>query len=113
MSFYTAINCMDGRVQQPVLDYLRERFGVDHVDMITEPGPNRILAEGEPAHLVESIVSRLRISVEQHGSVGVAIVGTMIGAVFLVWVGSRIYAGALLRTSGKVKFREAWRAAVE
>ncbi len=56
---------------------------------------------------------RIAAGVAQPWEVGVAIVGTMIGAVFLVWVGSRIYAGALLRTSGKVKFREAWRAAVE
>jgi carbonic anhydrase len=31
--FATAINCMDGRVHLPVLAYLQERCGVDHVDM--------------------------------------------------------------------------------
>ena len=31
MSFYTTINCMDGRVQFPVLNYLMERFGVESV----------------------------------------------------------------------------------
>ena len=37
--FYSAINCMDGRVRLPVISYLRERFGVQHVDVITEAGP--------------------------------------------------------------------------
>jgi hypothetical protein len=37
---------MDGRVQLPVIDYLRKRFGVEHVDSVIEAGPNLILAEG-------------------------------------------------------------------
>ena len=40
MSFCTAINCMDGRVQLPVIRFLQERFKVDYVDVISEPGPN-------------------------------------------------------------------------
>lgn len=74
-SFCTAINCMDGRVQMPVSTFLRERFGVDYVDEITEPGPNCILANGEDAVCAESILRRVRISVERHGSVGIAVVG--------------------------------------
>ncbi len=31
------------------------------------------------------------------------------GIVLLVWVGSRVYTGALLRTGGTVKLRDAWR----
>jgi hypothetical protein len=34
MSFYTTINCMDGRVQFPVISYLMERFVVRYVDVI-------------------------------------------------------------------------------
>ena len=66
---------MDGRVQTPVIAFLRERFGVDYVDTITEPGPNGILAAGEDTTTIESILRRIVISVEQHGSVGIAIVG--------------------------------------
>jgi hypothetical protein len=29
--------------------------------------------------------------------------------VLLVWLGSRVYRGAALRTGGRVSFREAWR----
>ncbi len=75
MAFCTAINCMDGRVQLPVIEYLKERFGVEYVDSITEPGPNLILAGRENPELLESILARLEISVEKHGSRGIAVVG--------------------------------------
>lgn len=75
MSFCTAINCMDGRAQLPVIEYLQQRFGVDYVDSITEPGPNKILAEQTDSHLLDSIFQRLQISVQHHHSVGLAVVG--------------------------------------
>jgi hypothetical protein len=43
-SFATAINCMDGRTQIPVTDYVRKKYKVEYVDMITEPGPIKVLA---------------------------------------------------------------------
>ena len=43
--FGTAINCMDGRVQEPVAKFLKEIYGIDFVDTITEPGPVKILSE--------------------------------------------------------------------
>ncbi|MEO0073679.1 MAG: carbonic anhydrase [candidate division WOR-3 bacterium] len=73
--FCTAINCMDGRVQLPVNLWLRDRYGIDYVDTITEPGPNRILAEGTDPTLVDSIRRRLLVSVRCHGSKVVAVVG--------------------------------------
>ncbi len=75
MSFCTAINCMDGRAQEPVLGYLKKRFGVRYVDTITEPGPNRILATGEPPDRAASILERCDLSVRKHGSRGIAVVG--------------------------------------
>lgn len=75
MSFCTVINCMDGRVQLSVIQYLQKRFNVKYVDSITEPGPNLILAKQTSSELVESIFSRVRISVEQHHSQGIAVVG--------------------------------------
>lgn len=38
MKFCTAINCMDGRVQLPVINYLKKHFKVNYVGSITEPG---------------------------------------------------------------------------
>jgi len=75
-TFACAINCMDGRVQDAVKNYIKENYGVDYVDMVTEPGPNKILASPEPAEgLVENIKKRVEISVHHHGSKVVAIVG--------------------------------------
>ena len=75
MEFCTAINCMDGRVQIPVITYLKERFKVDYVDVVSEPGPNKILAEGSNQQLLESIWTRVEISITKHDSRGIAIVG--------------------------------------
>jgi len=74
--FACAINCMDGRVQDAVKNYMQKNYSVDYVDMVTEPGPNKILASPELAEgLVENIKKRVEISVHHHGSKVVAIVG--------------------------------------
>ena len=75
MTFCTVINCMDGRVQLPVIRYLQKRFDAEYVDAITEPGPNLILQERKNPVLIESILRRLTISLRHHQSVGVALVG--------------------------------------
>lgn len=74
-SFATAINCIDGRTQIPVIDYIRKKYKVDYVDMITEPGPIRVLAENTDKPTIESIKRRVGISTEKHGSVHIVIVG--------------------------------------
>ncbi|MFC1500533.1 carbonic anhydrase [Candidatus Zixiibacteriota bacterium] len=74
MSFSTAVNCMDGRVQKPVFQFMKYRFATKYVDMITEPGPARILAEQMAIGQVESILARIDISVEKHDSKGIAVV---------------------------------------
>ena len=72
-SFATAINCMDGRVQEPVASWIKDHFKVDYVDEITDPGPDRLLAGHDPV-ACEAIRRRLVISVEKHGSRVVAVV---------------------------------------
>ncbi|MBU0479384.1 hypothetical protein KKC91_12610 [bacterium] len=69
--FATVINCMDGRTQLPANEWMKNEFKVDYVDTITEPGPNKILADDED---VESIKKRVLISVQKHGSKNIAIV---------------------------------------
>lgn len=72
--FVTAINCMDGQVQLPVIEFLKSEFKADYVDMITEPGPDGLPAEsGADRSVVEQIINRVGISVEKHGSKVVAI----------------------------------------
>lgn len=74
-TFVTTINCMDGRIQMPVNNYMRQRFNAEYVDTVTEAGPNRILALEEPIELLESIRLRCQLSIELHDSTVIAIVG--------------------------------------
>ena len=74
-TFATAVNCMDGRVQMPVIEWLKNTYHVDYVDMVTEPGPNKILAENIDTATVASIRERVAISTDKHGSKLVAIIG--------------------------------------
>lgn len=66
---------MDGRVQEPVNQYLISEYKADYVDVITEAGPNKILAEDENKNLIESIKNRAAVSVQKHKSKVIAIVG--------------------------------------
>lgn len=74
-TFATAINCMDGRVQIPVINYLKNNYNADYVDMITEPGPVKILSEFINNDLINSIKNRVMVSVEKHNSKLIAIIG--------------------------------------
>jgi hypothetical protein len=65
--FGTAINCMDGRVQLPVISWMKEQFHLDYVDMITEPGADKALGEGW-FERIELIKAKALISVNAHGS---------------------------------------------
>jgi|SRR5690625_1606744 len=72
--YVTAINCMDGRVQLPVINWMKEQFSAEYVDMITEPGPNKILLYGSSEE-INRIKEKIKISHERHESKVVAVVG--------------------------------------
>jgi hypothetical protein len=72
--FGTAINCMDGRVQAPVAYWLKVNFGVRYVDAITEAGPVKSISEGAEG-IIESIQTRLYLSLRAHCSEVVAVIG--------------------------------------
>lgn len=74
-TFGTAVNCMDGRVQAPVTEWVRANFPVQYVDTITEAGPDGILAKGDPRELIESIRARALISVNAHHSGVIVVAG--------------------------------------
>ena len=71
--FATAINCMDDRTQIPVIEFLKEKYGVAYVDDVTEAGPDRIL--DSRSHIVDSIKERVTLSVKKHDSHLIAVVG--------------------------------------
>lgn len=43
--FATAINCIDGRAQMPVNEWVRKNLGADYVDTVTEPGVDKAITE--------------------------------------------------------------------
>ena len=75
--FGTVINCMDGRVQLPVVDWLKKHFDLDYIDCVTEPGPELVLAENSDNVTIESIKGKVEISVSRHNSNLVAVAGHM------------------------------------
>ncbi|MFA5410925.1 MAG: carbonic anhydrase [Candidatus Omnitrophota bacterium] len=66
--FATAINCIDGRVQAPVSEFIKNNYNTDYVDMITIPGPDKVLSEYEDTHEIESIKKKVLISRNNHNS---------------------------------------------
>jgi len=73
MRFSTAINCIDGRVQLPVNAFLQKYFEVEYIDTITEAGPVRIFDNTSDLTALNSLYSRVDISVNQHESQGLAV----------------------------------------
>jgi hypothetical protein len=71
--FATAINCIDGRTQEPVIAYLKEHYNVDYVDMITGPGIDGCFCTSEA--LQDQVKKSAQISIEKHGSAVIAIAG--------------------------------------
>ena len=73
--FVTVINCIDGRAQKPVMEFAKRKFGVDYVDLITEPGPDKALSEDRDLNIIDSIKRRVLVSIEKHKSKIVIIAG--------------------------------------
>lgn len=72
--FGTALNCIDGRTQIPVIKWIKEHFHVDYVDLITEPGMDKVLAQGQWTQ-TERLKENVIISITAHNSNIVAVVG--------------------------------------
>ena len=70
-SFATSLSCIDGRVQLPMISWIKDRYSVDFVDTITAPGIDKVIFDGD----VESIKKSLMISISNHKSSHVVISG--------------------------------------
>lgn len=71
--FGTAVNCIDGRVQAPVADWLKVHYHLDYVDAITEPGVDGALPASP--EVADQVKARLMVSIHRHGSTVVALAG--------------------------------------
>ena len=68
----TCLNCMDGRVQLPVLTWIKENYPVDFVDVITEAGMDGVLAHQED---ITEILRSIKVSINLNKSTRLFIVG--------------------------------------
>ena len=68
----TCLNCMDGRVQLPVLQWIKEQYNVDFVDVITEAGMDAVLANQDDIH---EILRSIDISININRSTRLFVVG--------------------------------------
>lgn len=75
MNFCTSIHCIDGRVQEPIRNYLKNKYKAKYIDTITEAGPCKILAENKNKNIIESIHSKIGVSFKNHQSTLIAISG--------------------------------------
>jgi len=64
MSRALCLNCIDGRVQLPVIQWIKDNYRVGYVDMITEPGMDGFLAD--PDSSISDIIRKVQISVEKN-----------------------------------------------
>ena len=70
--FATSVSCMDGRIQIPLISWIKDNNSVDYVDCITEPGVDKLSIDTDA---VERIKSKINISLEKHGSKLVVVSG--------------------------------------
>jgi hypothetical protein len=73
--FGTAINCIDGRTQEPVINFMKKKYDIDGVDMVTFPGADGIFSVRENLDKIEIIRRSVSISIEKHHSRIIAVVG--------------------------------------
>jgi len=75
MKFGTVVNCTDGRVQYPVMDYLKKHFDFDFFDAANEAGPLRTLTKNSDKCRLITLKEQIRTSLEEHESKFIALVG--------------------------------------
>jgi hypothetical protein len=73
--FGTAINCIDGRTQEPVINFMKKKYDIDGVDMVTFPGADGIFSVRENLDKIEIVRRSVSISIEKHNSRIIAVVG--------------------------------------
>ena len=65
------LNCIDGRVQLPVLNWIRKQYNIDFVDVVTSAGIDRLLASQDN---IDGILQSVNISLNTNKSTRIFIV---------------------------------------
>lgn len=58
------LNCIDGRVQLPVIHWIKDNYEMDYIDMITEPGIDGFLSDN--TNPIDEINIKVTISIEKN-----------------------------------------------
>jgi carbonic anhydrase len=76
-TFFTSVGCMDGRVQEPIAEFGKKRYGVKFPDTITEAGlVGKYTEAGNDSDLGRSIKFKvIDVSVGKHHSKGIIVHG--------------------------------------
>ena len=72
--FVTVVSCIDGRVQEPLARWAKARYGADWADMITRPGCDGVLSDGDAAS-AEQVRADVEVSVRAHSPVALVVSG--------------------------------------
>ena len=63
----TIVNCMDGTIQLPAIDFVKKLWKVNRIDVITEAAPEKILSETKDQKTIERICQNIEASLcDQH-----------------------------------------------
>jgi len=62
--FATCLSCIDGRVQIPIINWIKENYNVDYVDMITDAGMDGILSSDQSN--IDNIIKTAKLSIVKH-----------------------------------------------
>ena len=71
-TFATSISCMDGRIQIPINDWIKQNYPADYVDTITEPGIDKQVSSNSD---LNSIKAKVGISINKHKSTLIVVSG--------------------------------------
>lgn len=64
--FALCLNCIDGRTQMPLLNWILKNYPVKYVDLITEPGIDGVLADENRD--IHDVLKKVDLSIKKHGS---------------------------------------------
>ena len=59
----TIVNCLDGTIQLPAIDFAKKLWKVDRIDVITEATPEKILSEMKDQKTIERIYQNIEASI--------------------------------------------------
>ena len=65
--FATSINCVDGRIQLPISNWIKQKYSIDYVDTVTHPGSDKVMSEKNIDDITQ-IKSKVLISINAHNS---------------------------------------------